>query len=528
MHRQLLRGVWISLLCLMVADLVVAQQAQRGGTLHIAYEADITGMDPHTSLGIQALYVEQSLFNTLVTIDENAGYVPDLASSWEVKEDGKVYVFHLEKGVKFHDGTDLTAEAVKWNFDRLLNPAEEVISASLFEPIIQSVDVIDQHTLQIKLKYPTNTLLPALAAYRVGFMIISPESYKQWGKKDLPQHPVGTGPFMLAKWEQNRVIELERNPRYFKKGLPYLDRLRFMVMRDGITRAAALRAREVDFVNEAPLEYADRLARDPSLQVFKGADAAKIYVPFNTQRKPFDDLRVRQALAGYGIDRGAIAKIAFLGLAQPLVGIIPPGTRGYQDILEMYPYDPQKARALLKEAGFDANKPLQYTIMTHAAYPPLPTVAAVIQTQLESLGAVKVKVELIDRPIFLRRVREHNFDQVVNMALPFVDIGARSYLLEAGPRSLNQANHTDMRVNELFDKWRHTVNPTMQNEVAWELQRYIAEHMLMPSVTTRPTVQAARDPVKGYVYLRGMKLSFETTWLTEPTGPAELNISADE
>jgi ABC-type transport system substrate-binding protein len=155
-------------------------------------------------------------------------------------------------------------------------------------------------------------------------------------------------------------------------------------------------------------------------------------------------------------------------------------------------------------------------------------VAAVIQTQLESLGAVKVKVELIDRPIFLRRVREHNFDQVVNMALPFIDIGARSYLLEAGPRSLNQANHTDMRVNELFDKWRHTVNPTMQNEVAWELQRYIAENMLMPAVTTRPTVQAARDPVKGYVYLRGMKLSFETTWLTEPTGPAELNISADE
>jgi ABC-type transport system substrate-binding protein len=515
MPRRLVQFIALSLLCLTVVGVALAGEPRRGGTLRIAYEADITGMDPHTSLGIQAMYVEQNLYNTLVTIDENNEFVPDLAESWDVQEDGRVYVFHLRKGVKFHDGADLTAEAVRWNFERLLNPEEKVITSRYFEPIVESVDVIDQHTLRIRLKYPTNTLLPALAIYRVGFMIVSPEAYKKWGSRDLAHHPAGTGPFKLAQWEHNQIIALERNPNYFKKGLPYLDRLEFLIMKDGVTRATALRAGEVDFVNEVPLEHAERLSEDPKIQVFRGLDASKIYIPFNVQRKPFDDLRVRQALAGYGISRQTIAKVAFLGFAQPLLGIIPPGTRGHEDILEMYPFNPAKAKALLKEAGFDERKPLDYTIMTHAAYPPLPNVATVMKTQLESLGSVRVKVEVIDRPIFLKRIREHDFDQVVNMALPFIDIGARSYLLEAGEGSLNQANHTDFHVNALFEKWRRAVDPQKQNEIGRELQRYMAENMLMPAVTTRPTIQAARDTVKGYVYLKGMKVNFETTWLTK-------------
>jgi ABC-type transport system substrate-binding protein len=514
MSRRLFSATLVGLLCLAVFGSAMAAEPRRGGTLRIAYEADITGMDPHTSLGIQAMYVGQNLFNTLVTIDENAEYVPDLAESWEVKEDGRVYVFHLRKGVKFHDGTDFNAEAVKWNFDRLLDPKENVITRSYFEPIIESVRVIDEHTLQISLKYPTNTLLPALAVYRVGFMIISPASYKKWGRQGLPHHPAGTGPFKLVNWEQNRIIELERNPDYFKEGLPYVDRLEFNIMKDGNTRAAAIRAGEVDFVNEVPVEHAERLTEDPSIQVYRGMDASKIYMPFNVQRKPFDDLRVRQALAGYGISRKAIAKIAFLGFAEPLVGVIPPGTRGHQDISEMYPYNPGKAMQLLEAAGITADNPLAYTIMTHAAYPPLPNVATVMKTQLESLGPVRVTVEMVDRPIFLKRLREHDFDQVVNMALPFIDINARSYLLEAGEGSLNQANHTDTHVDALFDKWRRTVNPAAQNLIGHELQRYIAEKMLMPVLTTRPTIQAARDSVKGYTYMRGLKVNFETTWLT--------------
>jgi ABC-type transport system substrate-binding protein len=121
----------------------------------------------------------------------------------------------------------------------------------------------------------------------------------------------------------------------------------------------------------------------------------------------------------------------------------------------------------------------------------------------------------VDRPIFLKRLREHEMDQVVNMALPFIDLNARSYLLEAGAGSLNQANHTDMHVDELFEAWRQAVDTAKQNQMGKEIQRYIAQNMLMPVVTTRPTIQAARDGVNGYVYMRGLKVSFETTWLAK-------------
>jgi hypothetical protein len=185
-----------------------AAEPRRGGTLRIAYEA---GMDPRTSLGVQAMHVERNLSNTLVTIDRNDEFVPDLAAAWEVQEGGRV--------VKFHDGTEVTAAAVQWDADRLLNPQAKAISARFFEPIVAAVDVIDQPTLRLRLTYPASTLLPALAIDWVGFMSVSPAAYKS--KQQLAPRPTGSGSFTLGRWEQTRLIALERHPDYFERGLPY-------------------------------------------------------------------------------------------------------------------------------------------------------------------------------------------------------------------------------------------------------------------------------------------------------------------
>src|SRR5215510_4376654 len=199
MIRCVRRLILTSLVILCVCTLAAtAQQPKPGGTLKIAFESDVPGLDPHTSLGVQVQVLIPSLFNTLVTIDENLDVVPDLASSWEVKDSGKTYIFHLHKGVKFHDGTDCDAAAVKWNFDRLFNPEEKVLTAPLFT-MIQAVEAIDADTVKITLQYPTETFLRALANYRKGFPIISPAAYQTWGKQDLAAHPIGTGPFKLAK-----------------------------------------------------------------------------------------------------------------------------------------------------------------------------------------------------------------------------------------------------------------------------------------------------------------------------------------
>src|SRR5262249_35996315 len=224
------------------------------------------------------------------------------------------------------------------------------------------------------------TFLPALAIYPRPFLIKAPSTYKTWGRQDAHLHPTGTGPFKLVKWEQNQIIVLEKNPTYFQKGLPYLDRIEFKVMKDGVTRATALRAGEVDFANYVPREYVERLSKDPKLQVFRGRETLHLIMLFHNGRKPFDDVRVRQALAGYGIDRGVIAKLALLGQGQPLVSFVPSGGKDHIDFPERFAYDPDKAKALLKEAGFDEKNPLRYTLTTHAAEPALPTVATIIKT----------------------------------------------------------------------------------------------------------------------------------------------------
>lgn len=487
-----------------------AQQPQTGGTLRVAFESDVPGMDPHTSLGVQVQVLIPSLFNTLVTIDEHLDVVPDLASSWEVQDGGKVYLFHLHKGVKFHDGTDCDAAAVKWNFDRLLNPEEKVLTAPFFT-MIESVEPLDAQTLKITLQYPTETFLRALANYRKGFPIISPTAYKTWGKQDLPRHPTGTGPFKLAKWEQNALILLERHEQYFKPGLPYLEKIEFRIMKDGVTRAAALRAGEVDFVNLAPIEHVERLTKDPKVNVLRGPETATIFLVANHGRQPFDDVRVRRATIGHGIDRQVIAKSALLGLVPPLLSFVPQGTLGHKDFLELYPYNPDRAKALLKEVGFDARNPLKFSLMTHGANPVLPTIATIIKTQLAT-SEVEVNVEVLDRPVFLKRLREHDFDQTLTIGSHFVDPYARAYLMETTGGSLNIPNHRDTHVDALINKLRRSTDRDEFLRLSQELQAYDAEQLIYPSVAADPYVQAARDDVKGYVFMRGLKVNFETVW----------------
>ncbi len=491
-----------------------AEQPKYGGTLRIAWEADITGLDPHNSPGLQSQWMAGNIFNSLVTIDEHLNYIPELAESWDVKDEGKIYVFHLRKGVKFHDETDFDAEAVKFNFLRIkgrLDPEEKSLSAPFFTAV-ESVEPIDAYSVQFNLKSPSYTVIPALAAYRGGFLLISPTSYKTYGRKKVHLHPVGTGPFKFALWEQNNIIALEKNPNYFKKGLPYLDRIEFKIMKEGVTRATALRAGEVDFVTVFPREHADRIAKDPKIRLYRGLDTAHVFVPFNNQQQPFDDLRVRIALIGYGIDREVIAKTALLGYGNPLWSGIPEGSKDHVDFPEMYPYNPEKAKALLKEAGFDEDNPLKYTIMTHGAEPALPIIATIMKTQLAQIG-VEVTVEILDRPIFLRRLSTtKEYDQVVNFSSHIVDPFSRAFVLDSRGAA-NVANHRDPQVDALLDQLALAPTAEEFSRLGRALQEYLYKNMIYMSVSSLPSLQAAGDYVKGYVYERGFKVRFDTTWL---------------
>jgi peptide/nickel transport system substrate-binding protein len=488
-----------------------AEQPRSGGTLRVAYEADVAGLDPHLSPGIQAWHVVGNLFNSLLTIDAALNYVPDLAESWDVLEDGKVYVFHLRKGVKFHDSTDFDAEVVRWNYQRIMDPEEKAFDAPYYS-MVETVEVLDAHTIKFTLKHPSMTLLPVMAANRAGFLQMSPAAHKRWGKEEIRLHPVGTGPFKLARWDQNQLIVLEKNPHYFKPGLPYLDRVELRVMKDGITRVTALRAGEVDFANAIPREHVERLARDPQIRVLKGRETQRVTIAFNHKQPIFRDVRVRRALGGYGIDRQAMVKTALLGLGQPLWSFVPHGAKDHIDFGEHYPYDPEKARALLKEAGYDAKNPLRISLMAHAAEAALPTVATIMKTQYAKLG-VEMTVEVIDRPIYLRRLtRDRDWEQSLIFTSAALDAYSISRALDTRVGN-NTLNHQDKQVDALIDRMKEAATEEAFLQAGHDLQRYMAEHMMIASIASVPFLQVARPHVQGYEHLHGFKIQFDTTWL---------------
>jgi peptide/nickel transport system substrate-binding protein len=283
-------------------------------------------------------------------------------------------------------------------------------------------------------------------------------------------------------------------------------------MKEGVTRVTALRAGEVDFANAVPREHVDRLTRDTKIQLLKGRETQRLSTQFNQRHPAFKDVRVRQALLGYGIDRQAIAKTALLGLAQPLWSFVPSGSKGHIDFGELYPYDPDKARALLKEAGYDERNPLRFTMMTHGGEASLPTIATILKTQYAKLG-VEVTVEVIDRPIFLRRMyQDRDWNQLVNLTAAAFDPYSIARAIDSRAGS-NIINHEDPQVDALIDRMKEAGTEEAFLQAGYDFQRYIAENMMTTGVASFPFLQAVRSDVKGYVHLHGYKIRFETTWL---------------
>jgi ABC-type transport system substrate-binding protein len=489
-----------------------AQPPAPGGTLRVAVDADVPGLDPHRVPTPAGLRVLGNLFNSLLTLDAAGNAVPDLAESWDILEDGQVYVFHLRRGVTFHDGTACDAAAVRWNYQRLIPQEEPALHASI-EPLIEAVDALDAHTVRFTLTRPRRTLLPVLAAFFARVVQRSPAADQRWGPQEVRWHPVGTGPFRLARWEPGHRLVFEKHPHYFKPGLPHLDRLDWRIIPAGVTRATALRAGEVEFAHAVPRAHVPRLASDPQLQVFRGHDTRAIHSLFNLRRPAFQDVRVRRALLGYGLDRQAVARMALLGLAQPLWSLVPPGSWGHLDFGDRFPYAPEQAKALLSEAGYGARHPLRYTLTIPAANELLATVATIMQAQYATLG-VQVAVESLDRPRFLRRVaRDRDWDQLLQVSGEAFDLEAAIRLIDlrAGPDAPNQQ---DGQVQALIDRLREAATGEAYRQAGHDLQRYVTEHMLYPGVTTLPVIQAARASVRGYA--PGDPIRLETTWLDRP------------
>ncbi len=293
--------------------------------------------------------VSQQIFEGLVWLDDENNVLPALAESWEISEDGTEYIFHLREGVKFHNGADFTAQDVVTSWEAGKDPAN---AYAYVHERADSVEVIDDYTVKITTPEPDPLFLIIPAR---DWAMIPTDYFNEVGLAGIEENPIGTGPFKFVEWVKGERVVLEAFEDYWDEGLPKVASLVFRPIPESSTRVAAVQTGEIHIANRLSSEEAQSLLGVPDVQVVRYPVDRVFYIAFNNLTsgvgQPTEDVLVRQAM-NYAVDRQAIIDALFDGFANLSTGYITPGNLGYDDSIEPYPYDPDRAQELLAEAGY--------------------------------------------------------------------------------------------------------------------------------------------------------------------------------
>ena len=378
----------------------LAGEAKQGGAMVVTYKDDVSTLDPAIGYDWQNWSMIKSLFNGLMDYKPGTTeLVPDLAEDVKLSDDGLTYTFKLRRGVKFHNGREVTAEDVKYSIERSVDPETQSPGQGFFASIagfddmaggkakhLSGITVVDPYTIKIRLSRPDATFLHVMA---INFSFVVPkEAVEKWGT-DFGKHPVGTGAYRMTEWTLGQRVVFERNTDYYRAGLPKLDRVEFQVGQEPNVALLRLQRGEVDILGDGipPARFL-QVKNDPKFkdQIIEGGQLHTGYVTMNVRMKPFDNVDVRRAV-NMAINKERIVKIInnrAVVANQPL----PPAMPGYDTNYKGYPYDPAKAKELLAKAGYaDGFETQLYAMNTD----PNPRIAQAIQQDLAAIG---IKAEI--------------------------------------------------------------------------------------------------------------------------------------
>jgi len=388
----------VFLLIISVIFLPVQTRAQApGGTVTYAAGADPDNLDPANAESNPSEAVNRMMYENLARFDEKLKIVPGLATKWEQSKDGLTWTFFLRKGVKFHDGTPFNAEAVKVFIERMIGP-EKPSRAGLYTPFVDSVEVANDSTVKIRLKAPFAFFLNNLAHSASG--IISPTALKTYGK-DISRRAVGTGPFKFVEWVHGDHLTMVRNDDYWG-GKPSLDKIVVKTVKEDSARVMMLQSGDAQLIVRIPSEDIPRLEKDANIKLDSTETLRSLFVGINCYKKPFSDVRVREALS-YAIDKESIVKNIYQGRALAASNVVAPLTTGYVKV-KGYSYEPEKAKKLLAEAGFPNGFKAKLW-SPQGRYPKDFEMAQAIQQQLKKVG-VDCTLETMEWAAYLAATRK--------------------------------------------------------------------------------------------------------------------------
>ncbi len=497
-----------------------------GRDLVLGLSGDATSLNPVLATDSMSYIVEWPLFDSLLELDPSLNVRPLLAESWEVSKDGLTYTFKLKKGVKWHDGKPFTARDVAFTFYSVLDPKVTTPHRAYFDALVgfpeltakdnpkrpeelavRPIEVVDDHTVRFRLRYPSGSFLAVLVNPRAG---IVPEHLLKGvdlNTADFNRKPVGTGPFKFVEWRRGERLVMEANEQYHG-GRPALNRLIFRIIPDAVVLLQELKAGGVDFIENPPLTEVARLKQTAGLKVLVADNTSYTYVGWRQDLAPFNDLRVRRAL-NHAVDVPSIVREVLQGYAAISTGQFPPASWAFDPGVKPYAYDPNRAKALLAEAGFKPGpdgilvkdgKRFSFSIRHDQANQSVKDTAVIVQEYLKRVG-VEATLEALDWPTFVKKLFASDFEGIVVGWTNHHDPDPFAYTIwhSSQWKGRNFAHYKNPRVDELLEQARRTAVVAERKRAYAEFSRVLMEDAPYVFLYFQQQVYVTRQGYEGFV-----------------------------
>ncbi|WP_158587558.1 ABC transporter substrate-binding protein [Neobacillus notoginsengisoli] len=462
---------------------------------NFATNQDIPHLDPHGTAANTSFRVTYMLYDRLVTYDgKDTEVKPQLAEKWDISDDGLTYTFHLRKDAKFHDGTPVTAEAVKYSYSRAIDIGKS--AAGQFSGVVtkESFEVVDDHTIKIKLVKPFAPFIKTLGTVYAN--IVNPKLAENhgddFGEQYLSDKDMGSGPYILDSWDRGQKLVLKANEDYWG-GAPKLKTVNIQIVNEPSTARLMIEKGEIDLIDDTMLspDVMKEMEGKEGIEIIKSPGYQIDDIAMNVEKKPLDNVKVRQAL-GYAINYESIINDILLGAGQRAHGIIPEGMFGYNPDTKLFEYDLEKAKALLKEAGQDKGFELEILISENNEV--RKNIAVMLQSDFKQIG-IDLKIKTLAWPTFLETVTSGGHQLALaawtpDYADPDYNLWYFAHSSSKGP-GFNLAFYENKKVDELLAEGRTTVDEARREAIYKEIQQIMNDEVpyLFPS---QRLVQAAK------------------------------------
>jgi peptide/nickel transport system substrate-binding protein len=502
-----------------------AEEPRRGGVMNIILQPEPATLVLALNITSQNQLVASKIYSGLLTYGFDLKPLPNLATSWEISPDGLTYTFHLAKNAKWHDGEPFTADDVIFTTREML-PEVHARARVNFSPVA-SAEAPDPHTAIFHLKTPYPGFICAFETSSAPMMPKHIYAGTDYRNNPANEHPIGTGPFRFKEWQRGSIIRMERNPDYFKPGLPYLDGINFVVIPDGAQRLIALESGQVHLASSSDIEFNDlaRLRSLPQIQVeTRGYEflAPLSWLEMNNTRKPMDDKRFRQAVM-HALDRDFIRDKIFYGFARVPTGPIHSAVSFYDGNVKRYPFDRKKAEALLDEMGLKRGADGMRVKLELNPAPVSQTWMRLVQYTKQALRQVGIDVTIrnMDQASSVASMGNHDFDMcfVTNTAFGDPAVGvARSYItsnIRKGVPFTNTCQYSNPRVDQLFDAAAKSNDRNERQRLYTEVQQILAEDVPVAWLLEMEYASSLNRQMRDVITTGlGVSESFDRAWIT--------------